>query len=533
MNRLGIAVLVMVLLAAIGVSAYFILKPEPVAAPTGGASFPRQNEIDVTVGPSKIPALNEPFFMNAIFTPVSADELDMAAYISLPSGAVYLDGDWKYRGPAQKGRGITISAKVAIVEEGKWSFTARAEAAGYRTVGGGQPETKPWYPIREGVKSFAVTVGSAGDAPPVGMYRPQPKAKYKTGEPIPMPVTGDIVGTELLNNTDQQHFLLIHDRAGIQNLRNLGLVPQELWGMWGPFQTRSLNDILHPDFNLAVIVLAVDKKRPTTGFRFFVESMEYGQNQDSVNIRVRSTAPPPGVPVANRAVSPYDITGFGKQLFEPGKPVQVRFFLNGSLQSQQTTTIRKIGEGITYVSDVYGEDTQRFTAVVKQGVSRLYNIPLANLELVPGRGLSIEPLLNSVHLGLMEFRDKSTGKVYRVVADAYGRVMAEKDLPRLNEAKARAKLARTFDGVDPELFDLLEKQDQGYVVQVEIWFRPAAPGADFADAAQPLIQTLSTLKAQPRIAANLPIISASLSKKNILELARRDDVGMIMKDRRN
>ncbi len=135
---------VVILAAAV---VYLAPRFAPIASgPLGGAASPSQ-DIGVLISLPHAPRLNEPISVEATFTPRVADVPDLEGHITLPTGAVYLDGDMIYRGPAKKDYPVSISARIAIVEPGKWEISASAEAAEYiKGITGGPLEHKPWYP---------------------------------------------------------------------------------------------------------------------------------------------------------------------------------------------------------------------------------------------------------------------------------------------------------------------------------------------------------------------------------------------------
>ncbi len=531
MRHQGIMVFISFLMSVVFIGGCLVpgLSPGPV----GGAEAPTYKEIDVSLSLSKIPKLNEPFLLYATFTPLLYDEPDMEAHVNLPSGAVYLDGDWKYRGPAGKGVPLTITTKLSIVEEGKWVLSAGAEAGEYRRGPDGQLERKAWYPVHNGSSAIGLQVTASGGsriAASQGNYRPPPRPATNLGDALPIGMSGHIVTSELINNSDQPMFRLVNDKTGIDGLRSSGLVPSQPWGPWGPFLTRSAVDVLHTDFNLDFIVFVADRRHQSTGARFFIEGIEYGNGKDWLNVRVKAAEPLAGIVGASKSASPYDMEVLSKNLFTQGKAVDVRFLVNGVLQAEQSVVIRKLGQGVLGLEDVSGGNTVAFFDAVRQKVATSNNVPAANLEFDPsGSATPDSPIGLGVRLYGVKFSDKVSGKSYSAVVDSYGRLVAERDVIAMNEASRRAKLALAFGGVDPELDDVLSKQKDDYSLPVDIWFRPVSPGATYAETALQLVQALTKSGAQPQTAVNVPRLRAVLTKAVVRETGDRQDVAFISK----
>ncbi len=400
--------------------------------------------------------------------------------------------------------------------------------------------TNPGTPVFQGNSLIRFETTASVSAPITdsrqyhnALLRPQPaRTSALPTEPQPVGMAGFATNWELINNSANQLFLVIHDKAGIQNLRDLGMVPAQLWGPWGPFSTGSLTDILHTDFNRDFILLFVDKKYPAPGVRAFMESITVGPNQDSLNITARVVDPPAGLTAANRPVSPYDIIVLGKSLFKQNQPVRISVSVNGKTPTEQVLTIRKQGQGLIDEYDVYGSASSgRIEGLAKQSISSTQGVPVGNLEQVSGRGPVVDGVTSlGVRFHGYEFRDVVTGKSYRIIVDPYGRVLSESAIGRLRDIDRRAKLALASGGMDPEMEEQLRGKPDQYSQAVEIWFRPVNPGASFAEAASLLSQSLRQANVQPKFLADKPALSAVMTTKTIREMASRDDVLVITKD---
>ncbi len=495
-DRLKVFLVVLVALLVVS-GAALLLKPrgdDPVSSspPPPGVAL-RSDEMGVYLM-TEGAKVGQPFEIRAEFYPRSASG-DMEAFINLPQSAVYLDGDQLYRGPVKAGEGKVLKMKAVFLEPGRWAISAEGR------VFMGDNFRGPFV-FGSFLMALEVTASEARVFPlQVAPFRAN-LSGTSTG------YEGPRSDFELLNKTDQQLFLVINDRDGINDLRSRGLAPARLWGKWGPNFPFDGYSPLYADFNNRFLVGVYDRQRTTTGYRAFIEGLVIGPA--ALNVHVRFAQPAAGLPVVQKPVSPYELRYLGRDLnrYQVNKPVEINFIMDGKVLSKQSAVLLRPWQGaIDFALPV--EDLK---AIAKEKISQRKDIPSTDLVLSSiGRGIGTEAL---GFVTSRYFFSAKSGRGYSIYLDPYGR---EVDGEALARVSGRARYALYYGGVEPKLKEMLDKKGLDDEVPVEIWWRANRPGLTYREVNQPMVEALRSRNINASVDDKLPFGRAVIPKKKIAD----------------
>lgn len=326
--------------------------PLALVACTTGAT-----DVDVSLELDSTPALYEPVKVTVTVKAKAPDLSPVEVWLELPSSAVFINGQMRWKGDLLEGQTHQFNATIAFVRENSASLTAIARFPLPSTVD---------YIETEGVGT-RVWVTETGDTP----RPPDPPDAARVGQSSSFTSFDyPMDGSALLNLADKPRLFVLHDKSGFSGLDAEGLVPAEPWGRRRG-RVFDAPGVLDSDFGENGVMVALsDRQRPTTGYHFailrawggsaakqtlgeptaFRKGEEPPPGIESVILDIVSTAPRDDWPVEERPVSPYVVSFLS---FPPAadstraEEIQLVFRVNGEIIDSQTVSLTGNGQSLT------------------------------------------------------------------------------------------------------------------------------------------------------------------------------------------